>query len=420
MVYINRKIQAQIERLLATGKSLLLLGPRQTGKTTLIQSLNVDWYVSFLEPRTRQRYERNPSVFADEVAAIVERLRGEKSVNQYSMRARETDGASSFKRPLVVIDEVQKIPVMMNVVQHLIDTQQAQLILTGSSARKLRRAPDVNFLPGRLIPLHMTPLCINEYLDYLPQQNSDNNLVSLLLFGSLPEIFLTQETELKQILLSAYVTTYLEEEVRSEALVRDLAPFAHFLELSAGEAGHPINQNKLSQRIGVAQTTITNYYQILEDCLICTRVSPLLDGKTRHRLSKSDKILFFDLGVRRVAAGEGLDPPEKHFGHLFEQFVGLECLRLLHTCANSAKLCYWRDLNGPEVDWVLVFPDCYIPIEVKWTDAPKKSDARHLELFIAEHEKAKQGFVVCRTPRPMQLTDNVQAIPWQMIPILFQ
>ena len=149
------------------------------------------------------------------------------------------------------------------------------------------------------------------------------------------------------------------------------------------------------------------------------RIDPLTESKTRQRLSKSAKYLFFDLGVRRLAAGEGLAPTPKHLGHLFEQFVGLECVRLCHLHQGRAKVRYWRDLNGPEVDWVIKFADHYIPIEVKWTDAPKVKDAHHLTLFLNEYEQAKKGYIVCQTPNRMQLTDQVDAIPWQDLPSLF-
>ena len=400
---IFRLLTAQINHFLQKGKSILLLGPRQTGKTTLIRQLPAEWYLSLIQPRVRQRYERDPSLLADEVTALAQK---------HQLAQTQKDSVQKTGRlPLVIIDEVQKVPPIMDVVQGLIDDRVAQFILTGSSARKLKRDKQINLLPGRVIPLFLDPLMLNEY--------APTHLENSLLYGALPEIVLTPDAHDKEQLLAAYVSLYLEEEIRAEATVRNLAPFSRFLELSASESGYIVNRQRLSQQIGVADSTIASYYQILEDGLMVERIDPLTESKTRQRLSKSAKYLFFDLGVRRLAAGEGLAPTPKHLGHLFEQFVGLECVRLCHLHQGRAKVRYWRDLNGPEVDWVIKFADHYIPIEVKWTDAPKVKDAHHLTLFLNEYEQAKKGYIVCQTPNRMQLTDQVDAIPWQDLPSLF-
>jgi hypothetical protein len=391
---IFRLLSAQITHYLGKGKSILLLGPRQTGKTTMIRQLPSDWLLSLIQPRVRQRYERDPSLLADEVAALADGFNKKHG-----------------KLPLVIIDEVQKVPAIMDVVQGLIDDGVAQFILTGSSARKLKRDKHMNLLPGRVIPLFLDPIMLKEY--------AQASLQDLLIFGSLPEILLTENAQDKEQLLSAYVSLYLEEEIRAEATVRNLAPFSRFLELSASESGYIVNRQQLSQQIGVASSTIASYYQILEDGLMVERIDPITESKTRYRLSKSAKYLFFDLGVRRLAAGEGVAPNAKQLGHLFEQFVGLECLRLCHLYSGRAKLRYWRDLNGPEVDWVITFAEQDIPIEVKWTDAPKAKDAQHLTTYLNEYAQAKKGYVVCRTPNRMKLTDQVDAISWQDLPTLF-
>lgn len=383
---INRQIYDRIKDILARGKSILLLGPRQTGKTTLIKQLQATLNISLLAPRVRLKYETDPQSLADEVEEIAHK---------------------SKKQPLIIIDEVQKAPELMDVIQYLIDDNTAQFVLTGSSARKLKRNKNINLLPGRVIPLHMDAFAINE----IPK--TECHLNDLLLYGSLPEIITTQSYDEKEELLESYVEIYLEEEVRAEALVRNLANFAKFLKLAASESGYSVNYSKLSQRIGINRATIAEHYQILEDCLIAERIEAFTKSKTRHKLSKSAKYLIFDLGVRRFAAKEGREPPEKYMGHLFEQFVGLELIKLSRTQHIRSALRYWKDPDGPEVDWVLDTPDKLIPIEVKYTTRPTKRDIKHLQTFLNEYDEAEKGYVVCRADLPMKLSNNITAIPWQ-------
>lgn len=310
-------------------------------------------------------------------------------------------------RPIVAIDEVQKIPQMMDVIQGIIDENLAQFILSGSSARKLRHGTRINLLPGRLVVFHLDPFSLEE------MQQPYASIESLILDGSLPSIFLTPDVRDREIDLQSYVTTYLEEEIRAEAVVRQIGTFSRFLEWAASEAGQIINLTKLSQQIGVSHSTISSYYQILEDCLIAERVEAYTNSSTRHRLTKSPRYLFFDMGVRRLCAGEGRGMSEKQFGHLFEHFVGIELLRSLRT--TSAKLHFWRDPSGPEIDWLIVQDKKLTPIEVKWTDSPSDRDCRHLRLFLEEYPQSEQGYIICRTPRRMNLGNKITAIPWQDI-----
>ena len=163
---------------------------------------------------------------------------------------------------------------------------------------------------------------------------------------TLPKIISHQNLQHKNIDLKSYVSIYLEEEIRTEALVRNVGSFARFLELAASESGNIINLRKLSQEVGVAHTTIAAYYQILEDCLIAERIEPLRHTKTRRRLSASPKYLFFDLGIRRLSANEGTQLPAKHMDLLFEQFVGLELTNLINLNHQCCKLHFWRDVSG--------------------------------------------------------------------------
>lgn len=196
--YIPRAIEPDLKSTLERGKSILLLGPRQTGKTTLLKHLNAaDLSYTLLDPELRLRLERSPNLLRQEIAAF----------NQMHHKT----------LPLVMIDEVQKIPALMDVVQLIIDNQEAQFILTGSSVRKLRRHPQFNLLPGRVINFHLDPFMLSELTTPLP------SVESFLIYGSLPGIYLESKNTIKQVELESYVTNYLEEEIRGEALVRHLS-----------------------------------------------------------------------------------------------------------------------------------------------------------------------------------------------------
>jgi len=389
---LPRVISSRLRGALARGKSVLLLGPRQTGKTTLVEPLRPDLLLNFLRPEVRQRYERAPHLLGAELEA----------------RA----GRSRRRKPLIALDEVQRVPELVNVVQELVDRNLAKFVLTGSSARKLRRGAGVNLLPGRLLPMRLDPLSLAERVPA--------SLEEALVFGSLPGIALTTDAAAREQDLTAYTTLYLEEEVRAEALVRNLGRFSRFLQLAALESGGIAHFRGIAQELGVPHTTVAGYYEILEDCLIAERIEPLSESRTRKKLTKSPRYLFFDLGVRRVAAEEGPRLPTRVLGSLFEQFVGLELLRATRQFAGNLRVRFWRDPDGPEVDWVVEGEDRWLPVEVKWSEAPTAQDARHLRNFLSEYSKAREGIIVCRTPRRFRILPQVTAVPWQEIPDLVE
>ena len=390
MKIIPRLIESRLRKTLDRQKSVLLLGPRQTGKTTLVEMLKPDLILNFLRPEVRQRYERTPQILGAEVEALADRARGRK--------------------PLVVLDEVQRVPELVNAVQDLVDRRLARFVLTGSSARKLRRGAAVNLLPGRLLPLRLDPLSLAE--------REPATLEQALLYGSLPGVALAEDDSAREEDLRAYTSLYLEEEVRSEALVRNLGRFARFLQLAALEAGNISHFRGIAQELGVPHTTVAGYYEVLEDCLIAERIEPLSESRTRKKLTKSPRYLFFDLGVRRAAADEGLWLPPRVLGGLFEQFVGLELLRATRDVSNHLKLRFWRDPDGPEVDWIVMGNERWVPVEVKWSEAPTERDTRHLQTFLSEYPKAHEAVVVCRTPRRFKIAPKITAVPWQEIPNL--
>jgi len=385
MKYIERGLEERIGHHLERGKSVLLLGPRQTGKTTLVARLPADLRLSLVQPDVRQRYERSPGQLTAEIEVVRARAR--------------------HWPPLVILDEVQKVPVLLDVVQDAIDRKIARFVLTGSSARKLRRGGTVNLLPGRLVTLHLDPLTLAEH----PEQN----LRTLLLYGSLPGIRAERSAADREADLRSYVETYLEEEIRAEALVRNVGTFARFLELAGLESGNIVSFRGLSQELGITHTTVAGFYEILHDCLVAERVDPLTRSRTRKKLTKSSRYLIFDLGVRRLCANEGTRPHRDRLGQLFEQFVGLELIRQSRVARHEPRVLFWRDPDGPEVDWIVERRGELRPVEVKWTDAPDRRDARHLETFLGEYPEARRGFIVCQTPRPVRISERVTALPWQ-------
>ena len=379
MNLLNRIIFSPLCATLARGKSVLLMGPRQTGKTTLVKRLPHDRYITFIDPQIRRRYEESPGSLITEIQQLQRELQ---------------------KCPTIILDEIQKVPEIMDAVQYLIDERIALFVITGSSARKIR-----NLLPGRVIRYHLDPLCFEEYAkvdDYFPR---------VLFNGSLPGIFTQSNQANIEEELATYVTVYLEEEVRKEALVRNLAAFSQCLRLASIESGNLISFRKISSDIGVAHSTVQEYFRILEDCMVIERFDPIIISNTRKRLTRASKYILFDLGLRRLAADESYHITPKQYGHLFEQWVGLELKRLLRIYLPRAAVKFWRDHSGPEVDWVIEHESRFIPIEVKWTDKPRLSDARHLEIFMKEYSGyTQQGYIVCRTPFSMQLSKNIIAV----------
>jgi predicted AAA+ superfamily ATPase len=387
ITFFKRDIKPSIEDALRRGKSILLLGPRQTGKTTLIELFHADLNISFLQNKTRMEFEKNPDI-------IINYIHGIKKKNKNHI-------------PLVVIDEVQKVPKVLDPIQQLIDKKIAKFIITGSSARKLMQQSEINLLPGRVISYKMTPLSY--------QENTDLSLDHHLYFGSLPEIALVKNRADKEEQLRSYVETYLEEEIRKEALLRKLPDFVKFLELSSIESGNIVNYSSIAQEIGVSHLTVKSYFDILETTLIGESIQPITNSLTRKKLLKSPKFLFFDLGVRRLAADEGLKLGKNREGQLFEQFVGLELRRNINIINSRIQLQFWNDPQAAEVDWVIRKNDKYIPIEVKYKSSPKKSDSTQLNKFLNEYNCPFGGYIVCDTEIPMNFGPQIKALSWKDI-----
>ncbi|MFM8454222.1 MAG: ATP-binding protein [Gammaproteobacteria bacterium] len=388
MIWKNRVLAPKLEAALERGKSILLLGPRQTGKTTLVKKLKHDKYITLMHPAVLQKYESNPSILIEETKAQQKSL---------------------ARKPVIILDEVQKVPTITDCIQILIDDGIAQFIITGSSARKIK-----NLLPGRVIKYTLAPL------NLLELDTETINLESILVNGSLPEVYNTKKQEDINELLHSYVSLYLEEEIRKEALVRNIGNFSNFLKLACIESGNLVHLRNIGDEIGVSHQTISDYYDILLDCMLVEKIEPLTKSITRKRLTKSPKFIMFDLGIKRFGANEPFNPGQKQLSLLFEQFIGLELSRMIRQNNLRTDLLFWRSHDGPEIDFILSHDNTYTPIEVKWTENPSQKDLRHIISFNQEYAVTGLSYIICRCDAPRLLADNVLALPWQNLPQVFK
>jgi predicted AAA+ superfamily ATPase len=379
---------------------ILLFGARQTGKSTLFAHCTEDagktLVINLQDRRLRRRYESDEGLLL-----------------------RELSVADDVE--VVLIDEIQKVPALLDDVQLLYDQdpERFQFVLTGSSARQLRRG-SANLLPGRVHTLYLTPVIQAEQreCEILPvamgggERFPLRSLETHLVYGNLPGLY-HESRESWADTLGGYVELYIENEIRQDRLVEDMGAFVRFLRLAALESGQAVNFSKLAGAVGVATNTLRNFYQVLEDTYVGLRIQPF--GRSRRRAIQASRFLIFDLGVRHVLAELPLSDSLLKFdpGHLFEQWVLAELHYRCQYLGRGYKLSTWRTPAGAEVDAVVETPDEVIPVEVKWTDSPSPRDARHVETFIDLHaDMSQRGYVVCRCPKRQRLTDRVLAFPW--------
>lgn len=411
----SRWIEPGLAESLSSPYVQMMFGARQTGKSTLLRKLilNAAIWLDFSEPRQRSEYLRDPGKLVDQCRSL----------------------PVSKEPRVVVIDEAQAVPGIFDAVQHLYDSDKERwrFVLCGSSARKLRKT-GANLLPGRTLLHHLYPLTLAERP--LPESASLNyevesplpfppgpgageqtrfpaaDLVERMTFGELPGI-VTAPLARRADLLKAYTLVYLEEELRRESLIKDWAAFARFLTLAASESGQVINYANISRDTGVSQPTVKSYYQLLEDMFIAFRL-PAFSRSARKNLLSTERLLFFDLGVRHAAAELALKPATvlANPGPVFEQWVGIELWKRLQYLG-TGRLHYFRTKGGAEVDFIIQREGVLTPIEVKWSETPTVQDARHLLAFLAEHPKqSSRGYIVCRCSRPAQLHEKITALPW--------
>ena len=306
--------------------SFFLFGPRQVGKSTFLHSEKPDLIIDLLDPELQLSYNKNPNLLRQQV-----------------------DDLAPGENKKILIDEIQRVPKLLDIVHALMEQRpELQFILCGSSARKLRHGAS-NLLGGRALYRTMHPLTLHELAD-------DFNLEWVLAYGSLPKIYSTlKQKKIKeaQDFLRAYAVTYLREEIKAEALVRNLQGFQNFLDIAVAQYGEQINFSAVSRECQVALSTVREYYSILEDTLIGFFLYPYLKSQ-RKRMSHQPKFYFFDNGVTRALLGIPSRSPESfEQGRLFEQWVLQEIIRLNEYQQKDWKLSFWRTSHGAEVDLLI-------------------------------------------------------------------
>ncbi len=357
-------------RLFAKERSLFLLGPRQTGKSTLLRHLFPDaLYIDLLTSEVFRQFSSAP-----------ETLR--HAINDHQ---------------LVVIDEIQKLPNLLDEVQHLIDTRGTRFLLTGSSARKLRRGR-ANLLGGRAFFLSLHSLVSTEI--------GFERIDELLQRGGLPGIV---DSPLSWEALKAYTGTYLREEIQAEALTRSIGNFARFLDVAAHFNGAQINYTKIGRDSEVPPRTVRDFVGILQDTLILHVLPPFRASPTR-KLTATDKVYFFDIGVANALCGRrSLHQGSAEYGTALEQLVFLELRAAIDYLRLDTRLAYWRTLTGVEVDFLV---GDELAIEVKSTRRVGPSDLRSLRA-IGKDLTLRQRLLVCREPYQRRTEDGIDIMPVQ-------
>jgi predicted AAA+ superfamily ATPase len=363
--------QLKIAPLLAK-KSFFLFGPRATGKSTLIrqQLADIATVIDLLDSRIFLKLSDSPYELESLIAAD--------------------------NRDIVVIDEIQRIPELLNEVHRLIEAKKLTFLLTGSSARKLRRG-QANLLAGRVWETRMFPLIHREIPDF--------NLDRFLRYGGLPAVYLSEYPEEE---LDAYVNTYLKEEIMAEGLIRRFPPFSRFLKTIALANGEMINFTKLANDCQVPPSTVTEYVGLLEDTLVGFLLPAWIESKKRKAI-KTGKFYFFDPGITHMLAGtETLDRNSNLYGKSYEQFICMELRAYLSYRRNKLPLMYWKSKNGHEVDFLL---GTKTAIEVKASRRVNKRDFKGLRYL--DEERVFKNFILVSQDPVSTKTGKFQALHWE-------
>ncbi len=285
-------------------------------------------------------------------------------------------------RDWVVIDEVQRIPDLLNEVQRLIEKHHYRFILTGSSARKLKKR-GVNLPAGRALTYSMHPLTAVELGDKFDLKHS-------LRYGNLPSVYM--ETDPKRY-LESYVKTYLEEEIQQEGLTRNLGAFSRFLEAASFSQGSVLNLSAVARDCAIERKVVESYFTILEDLLIGCRI-PVFRKRAKRRLEAHPKFYFFDTGVYRTLRPLGpLDTPEEAEGPAFETLFFQELRALNANLDLGYKIFYWRTSRDLEVDFVLYGERGLKVFEVKRTTKIRGEMLKGLKAFLVDYPVAKAYFI---------------------------
>jgi predicted AAA+ superfamily ATPase len=359
----------------ATGSAAAFLwGPRQTGKTTLLRQAYPDArFYDLLDSSLSADLSVSPHLLREQILAA--------------------------SPPVVVIDEVQKIPALLEEVHWLLENTGTRFVLCGSSARKLRRKAH-NLLGGRAVEHHLLPLTSRE----LP----DLDLVRYLNHGGLPAHYLADEPDPR---LRSYVNAYIREEIIDESATRNVPAFARFLQVVGLTHGQQLNYANIARETGVSPSTVRAYFQILGDTLLGFTLEPWRRSG-RRRLVETAKFFLFDVGVARAlrpempAAVEGSDL----FGRAFEHFLLNEVRACLAYTGRERLLAYWRTHSGFEVD--LIVGDMDVALEFKSGREVRDADLRGLRA-LAEDQQPRRSLVVARVEQRRRTVDGIEIVPWR-------
>jgi len=363
-----------------------LFGARQTGKSTLLHSFfqkETIYYYDLLKTEEFTRLAAHPELLREEVL---------------SRPAHITH---------IVIDEVQRIPELLNEIHLLIESANAPYFaLSGSSARKLKRSK-ANLLAGRALSYHLYPLTIEEL-------GQNFSLTKALQYGTLPSVYLEESVQNAQDRLRAYVEVYLKEEIELEAQSRRIGLFIHFLTIAAGENGNALNFSNIARETGTSYQTVKSYFQILEDTLIGKFLFPYQKA-ARKRLSKHPKFYFFDTGIVRALTKKitvPLEPKTIEFGRAFEHFILLDIMRQAEYRKLDYNFSYYRTEGGSEVDLIIETPKGEtFAVEIKSTDTIDSTHLRGLKSFKEICPSAKLC-CVSTSPRVINIGE-ITILPWQ-------
>lgn len=365
--------------------SFLLLGARGTGKSRLVTDLlkaeNV-LQIDLLVPELERRLRRSPS----QLSGMIE---------------------DHGKVGWVFIDEIQKVPELLNLVHKQIESSEIRFALTGSSARKLKRGA-ANLLAGRAFSYQLFPLTAIEL-------GAEFNLEHVLNWGSLPKAINSSSDEERRIFLESYAHTYVREEVLAEQLVRSVGPFESFLEVAAQMNGEPVNFSKIAREVESDHKTVRSYFDILVDTLLGFYL-PAYSTSARKRSISSPKFYFFDLGVKRaleLTLDSKIVPGTYAFGKAFETFVIEELYRLNAYRRTSFTFSYLRTQAGVEIDLILrKGQERLILVEIKSTSNVRDE---HLDSLKALREDLKATECYCLSLDEIpRVESGVHILPWQL------
>ncbi len=358
----------------AENHSIFLWGARQTGKSTLLKEIypNAIWFDLLLSD-VYERLSKNPSVLRETILA-------QPDTN------------------LVIIDEIQRIPELLNEVHWLITNEKKQFVLSGSSSRKIIRG-GYNLLGGRALRYELYPLVSSEIPNF--------DLLRALNNGLLPRHYLAANAKK---LLSAYIGNYLKDEIAAEAKIRNIQSFSRFLEAAAFSNGEMVNYTNIAADCGVSAPTVKEYFQILEDTLI-GRFVPSYQKKTKRRVITAPKFYFFDVGIVNYLLKRGkIEIGSEVFGNAFEHFIYHEIYAHSQYSGLEYPISYWRTASQIEVDFIL--GDNEVAVEVKSTTNVSSRHLSGLKSF-AEEYKTKQLILVCNESMP-RLVDGILVLPWNV------